>query len=437
MKKLMSLKIILILMAFSMLTGCYFGGAVDSLLSPPKLSKEQDEIYNALVSAIGSDIHLVYPKSGEYRSPYIIQNIDDDPDMEAIVFYEAASETEGSNIRINILDQINGKWVSVYDHAGIGSGIERIIFSKLGASDDTSIIIGYSMLSNEKSVKVYNFSDGILSNLYTDNYSNMFVTDMEKDNTNELVVIHPNSPNSKAFISCLTNLNGKVVESTTVGMNPESTEFINIAHGYVGKTTPALFIDSLTAGQLSTEIVYVINGKLRNPLYVNDSIQLKDTVRPTGYLCTDIDLDSIIEIPTLELSLGYNTDSTDKEYITNWNVYENYSITKKYSSYYNLADGYVFILPSRWENVVVLKTDKSTGEMVFYRYNTNLENSTTELLRFFVADNDELQAKLDSGYSLIKTGKNNFLYKSAVNEDEPLILTDTEILKNFYIMSDR
>ena len=81
-------KIIPVAAAITM-TGCSavnFG--VDGLIIAPKLTKQQSEIHEALIQSVGSDITLKYPQNGDNRSAYVIDNIDNEPGDEAIVFYE-------------------------------------------------------------------------------------------------------------------------------------------------------------------------------------------------------------------------------------------------------------------------------------------------------------------------------------------------------------
>ena len=47
--------------AVTLLSGCTFSTSIDGLLSPPKLSVEQEQIYEALRRAAGSNISLKYP----------------------------------------------------------------------------------------------------------------------------------------------------------------------------------------------------------------------------------------------------------------------------------------------------------------------------------------------------------------------------------------
>ncbi len=430
---------VMALLTALLLSGCSGGASVDTLLAPPRLSEEQSAVYDALLKSVGKDIRLQYPRSGDYRSAFVFADIDDEPDKEAIVFYEKAGEAQGgANVRINIIDRRDGKWTSVYDHAGIGTEIDRIIFSDIG-SREKGIIIGYTLLSGEKSVRVYSYESNMLIPEYSDSYSMMFVADLERDGTTELFLIRSNNQTKKASAGLVsTDENGRFTEISNVALNENTAGFVNIASGYIGSDTPAVFIDSLTGGKLTSEIIYSVNGQLRNPLYLGESNLIELTVRPAGYPCTDIDLDGIIEIPTQTPFPGYMESTTGiKLYSTEWNVLDNYSITRKYSSYYNIAEGYCFILPSRWAGgVVTAKTDSVTGEIVFCKYRIDLDNSTTELMRIAVATQDETPALLDEGYMLVKSSNNtNYLVKCPDISDEPLILTGTEISNSFYILA--
>lgn len=424
----------------SALAGCSFGGSADSLLSPPKLSEEQTAVYNALIKSVGKDVRLQYPRSGDYRSAFVFANIDDEPDNEAVVFYEKAGETEGGgNVRVNVIDRRGGKWTSVYDHAGAGTGIDRIMFSDLGESGGQKVIIGYTLLSGEKNVQVYRYSDGLLDPKYSDTYSTMFISDLERNGSDKLILIRPGNQLRKASVSeiAAASEDGEISEISTVNINDSATEFVNIAAGYVGTETPAIFIDGLSGGQLTTEIIYSVDGQLRNPLYLGEAGLIEKTKRPAGYPCADVDLDGIIEIPTMSLFPGYSENSSGtKLYSTDWNILDNYSIVKKYSSFYNVGEGYCFIFPSRWDGVVTAKVDASTGEIFFCKFKTDLLNSSTELLRIAVVSDGETPAMLNDGYIVLKSSnKINYLVKFPDISDEPLVLTGTEISNSFYLMA--
>jgi hypothetical protein len=429
-----------ILSAFIM-TGCSLGMSVESLLSSPRLSEEQIELYDALKNSVNKNIILKYPKGGEYRSAFVIKNIDSEPTDEAIVFYEINGESEGEgNVRINILDQNNGKWVSVYDHAGTGTEIDRIMFEPLGNTDTVNIFIGFNTLSqNEKIISIYRYSDGILNQLFTSEYDAYYVMDIDNDSMNELALIYDDSKTMQRYAALIDNKNDDLYQADNVLLTPDSGKFTNICWGYIGNSTPALYIDSLTGmNQLVTEIIYCVNGKLRNPFYPQEIISHDKVTRPAGYYSVDIDSDGVVEIPTLTEFPGYN-DKNEKLYITNWSIFENYSMVKKFSGYYNPDAGYCFMLPSRWDGIVTAKTDPATGEVVFCKYENSLDDSTTELMRISTVKNSgeyNYSANENDGYDRIRTTSDTiYLFKVPADSDEPLILTSSEIKNNFYVVS--
>lgn len=423
-----------------MLSGCAASGSIESLLSPPMLYSGQAEVYDALTESVGRDIKLQYPRAGAYRSSFIIEDIDGDGDSEAVVFYRRGEKAEESgDLRINILDRDSaGSWRSAYDLAGTGTGIDRVVISELSGSGRTSLIIGYTGVSSaDKSLKAYVYDGKTLTNTFSDNYSSFFITDMDKNGGNELSIIHPNNEytGKQAYYSLVLDSGTRLYESSTVLLNEKTSDFVNIASGYVGTDTPAVYIDGLSGGQLSTEIIYCIRGILRNPLYLSGSEGIKDTLRPSGFSSTDIDLDGVIEIPTLGYFPGYTQDSRDAVRITNWNIMDSFAITKKYASYYSASDGYCFMIPSRWDGVVTVKRDDKTGDAVFYKYRIDLLNSTDELLRIAAVTSEYAEERAAEGYTVLGIRDNMYyMYKSPDSTEEPLILTEAEIINNFRLM---
>lgn len=417
-----------------MLSGCTLSGSVENLLSPPVLYEEQNEIYSALKQCVGEDITMQYPRSGQYRSAFIIKDIDGSPNNEAIVFYSVRDE-----LRINILDtDDDGNWVSVCDFPGSGTSIDRVMISSIGPAERTSIMIGFGESGAEKMLKVYAYDSGKVSETYSDICASFFLYDLDNDGRDGLCILRSNNENvgKRAEFSVVTDNGTNLVINDTVSLNDKSSEFVGVVLGNVGENTPAVFIDELSDGQLSTEIIYQVGGTLRNPLYLDERQIIRDTARSKGYLSADIDLDGITEIPTLSYFPGYNQDSHDSFLATNWNVYSNFTITKKYASYYDIGKSFCFILPGRWDGLVTVKRDEHNGDIVFYKYLADLLNSSEELMRISAVTSDYYNEKIENGYVWLKSRDNmNYFYKLPENSDEPLILTTAEIVNNFYIMA--
>ncbi|MCI7767426.1 MAG: hypothetical protein MSJ26_05510 [Oscillospiraceae bacterium] len=427
-------KMTLLCAAVSILAGgCGIDSSIDSLLSPPMISEEQQEIYSALTEAAGEDISLVYPRSGAYRSAFVFPDLDMDGENEAVVFYESLGGKD-SSVRVNILDKEDGKWRSVYDHAGAGTSVEQVFFTDLGGTGMLRMAIGYGyMTPTEKTLKIYSLEEGVLKTEYTGSYYKTLTLDLDNNGGLDIVMVNCNNENHLASLSLVTD-RGKGAECvSTVDMDPATVDIPSVIGGYIGNGTPAVFADGLLgSGNLSTEIIYCVNGELRNPARIDGSELPVRTVRAQGLYCRDIDGDGIIEIPEREAFPGYK-DRQDAQYITDWNVFENYSVVKKYSSLTDPYSGYAFMLPVRWEGLVTVKNDGTTGEKVFYKYNGSLAESRLELMRIMVCSREDSEKYLLMGYTAV-AGTDSAVYMVRFGDTEDnLLLTTAEVSNNFYL----
>jgi hypothetical protein len=423
------LSVILLLL----LAGCSFGGPIDNMLSPPLLSAEESAVIEALETAVGPDYRLVYPRSGDRRSAVIIENIDSDSEKEAIAFYKPNdSSNTSAEVHVNIINKnADGVWISVYDHTGDGTGIDRVLINRIGTSRIPFLVLGFTDVSGNKSARIYSFSENRLSDSLTDNYVTMFINDVMLDGSNELCIITPNSQNVAAAAKLISIDDSTIYEWGQAPLNPDASDFPNIVSGYVSATTPALFVDGIASGELYTDIIYAVDdGRLRNPMYLPQSQLILKTKRQSGYLSADIDLDGIIEIPTTSLFPGYNSFDENAVWAVNWNALSNYDIVKKYTSYYSLTNGYCFLFPSRWDGVVTVAEDGP--ETVFLKYSSD-PTLRTELMRVTVTGAGD--DKSAGGWKSVSK-KDDFIYwiKTSNDSTEPLVLTDTEIKYNFYIL---
>ena len=122
------------------LSGCnVLGPDVETQLQPPRAAGEQKEIQNALDAYIGRSDKtakryvLKYPKSGDYRSAFILRDFDGDGVEEAVAFYR--KKDDASKTHVNLLRKKNGAWSSVRDTEGYGNDIDRVVFGDIAGED--------------------------------------------------------------------------------------------------------------------------------------------------------------------------------------------------------------------------------------------------------------------------------------------------------------
>lgn len=432
----------------AVLTGCSgISFSVDGLLSAPKLTDEQSEIHQALIAGVGNNITLKYPKNGNNRSAYVIANIDDEPDSEALVFYEYNSGTSGDDgIRVNLLDKDDeGKWYSVKELAGAGTDVDRVIISPIGNSNQLDVLVGYQTMTGEdKNLEIYNYSKGDFTRVGMDTYSLLEALDINGDGANEIVTIQKNTNADTgiqtAEASLLKVKNGEIVKEESVQMCPGIVSYTSSKVGYLNDdyTHAAIFADGINAdGNLQTQIIYYRYSSLQNPMETQSDRLLPLCTRPAGYSCADMDGDGVVEIPFTQPMTGYENAVADEMlYITSWSVYRDfYQLEEEYKGYYSISDGYFFSFPNRWKDLVTIKKDGETGEIVFYKYEGEINSQMKEVMRIAVASKEQSNDYLDDGYNVIDgKGQLYYLVKLPSDKREQLILTIDEVQNNFYIV---
>lgn len=446
-------KIVILLICCSALlfSGCSFGSfSVDTLLAAPKLSEEQEGIYKALMDKVGSNITLKYPKSGSYRSAYVVVNIDDEPGDEAIVFYEYNSNpsinnnAQESGVRYCVLDKNEkGKWEAVYDRPGAGTDVDRIIVSTLDGSGNINVIVGYSTLNiNDKILEIYSYSDGNMTTVAADSYSVIETLDIDNDGYNEILTVQSGGDSGTASASLLSVVDGQIVRMNIIPMSERFQSVASVASYVKGKLTEynkALFIDSsYDENSLQTEFIYYRYNSLQNPVATLGEDLVLQTVRPNGYYSKDVDGDGIIEIPTVVPMKGYELLAPeDQIYLTTWSAYEEFfKLSPKYVGYYSISNGYMISFSEDWQKNVTVKRDPDSGEAVFYLFGTTLEDTDTELMRITVCSRNEAEKYEKLGYQRITSvGEIDYLVRITEDGRNDMSLDLSAVKRKFFVVS--
>lgn len=369
-----------------LLSGCsYSQTGIDALLAPPKLSAQQNEIYSALVAGSGKNVKLVYPRTGSYTSAFLVENIDSEPTEEALVFYAQQTAGSGSSsVRINVLDQRDGKWRSTYDAGGApgATEIEKIDFITINRQ--SYIVIGYNLTSSaDKMCVLYAFEDGRLTEKQRWNCANYIVNDLNDDGADEILTITSKKDASGinstlAELRRITNTGGSQIISS-VELDPVVTEYKYITPGRLRNGRRALYLDGVRGSNIYTTEILVCEGqRMDNLIYsVGQTELIEKTTRPSGTPSIDINDDNIVEIPVQVTAPGYeNIEASLQEFFTEWYVYDEESLTRKKTTYTSYSLGYLFTIPEEWLGRVTVYFESASNELTFYSY--SLTNPTMD-----------------------------------------------------------
>lgn len=408
--------------------------SVDGAMQPPRLTEQQNAIYEALKAQVGSNIQLKYPQAGDYRSAFVIKNIDNEPTNEAIVFYQIGLQANaGAQVRVNVLDQTpDGTWVSMCDIAGGGGDIDRVAFGSFGSGDAVNLVIGYrSGVKDRKAFTIYRYADGMLRAADTRDYRAFSLLRTPDTPLDQLIYV-ADEGGGKKMARLLTFQDGAFRVADETAMYGTVEEYVNLVSGYIPGTAPtgqpALFIDGRIGSELCTEILTIYDDKLYNCTSKTEIV--RKTFREQTLYSTDIDRNRFYKVPRLVLMPGYN-NSNGLTY-TEWMSYENGDFTVQQTTYINSSDGYRLRVPTKWKTDVTATVGGDQNEVKFFRFTGDLNTEGEELLRIrTVQKADSPQKNVDGYFKIASIGQITYLAKINPDADAEYRLSRDDVLHLF------
>lgn len=361
------------------------------IMTPPGLSGQNALIQEAFEASVKdkNNIILKYPSTGDYRSAFVTKDIDGDNEEEVLVFYTL--KTDEATVRINVLDLIDGEWVSVYDDTGYGSEVASVTFADFNNDGRSEIVIGWSLYeanaSKVMTVHTVNVSDGKVRGLDTavnQSYSYMGIADMDSDGKDEILVTWLDNSDTKlqkSYASLLKMSDDKSITpvGNTVSLDGSVSAYASLKIQKIDKNRVIAYLDAYKGDDsMITEVIWWDSNAhaLVAPLLDPETLSNLKTSRSPAVPSLDIDKDGIIEIPVNEYS------STDREStpvsssqtnagetklnLTTWCEMTPDGLRPKRYSFVNNAIGYAFILDERIKDKIVVYRQTDKGVVTFY-----------------------------------------------------------------------
>ncbi|MBC8545724.1 hypothetical protein H8711_02070 [Clostridiaceae bacterium NSJ-31] len=434
----------------------------ENLMDAPLLTSEQSAIREALFDGTRTrDVKFKYPKAGDYRSAFVMHDIDGDGKEEAIVFYDP--QMGNANAMMGILVQTDEGWVFDYSIPGQGDSVELVQFGSMLEQGAENIIVGWSRGGGEKTVAVYRYqpqnSQDKLENLLTSSsgqYNELMVYDFNRDGLTELLLLRTGSP--EARLVSAGKETGELDVSSKIELSGSISEIQRVKIGQLTSEIEAVFIDSrLQSGRFVTDIlkyeaesprrmVNVISQYNKQLSGTDEEIEENEInlKREQRYYCEDIDGDGVMEIPyqPSESSVlpGYSEDSdADKLYSARYVRFDGERFEQVWYGVVNPDAGYRLEFPEQWmEGEVTVAAEVATGEWRFLEYGGSLAASYRELLRINVVNRNSPPDKNagEDQYKLLGSrGYYDYkVYYPAVLEDESFRVTESDIGRCFSLL---
>lgn len=441
----------------SALCGCSGSFSAGDLLASPRLTDEQNEIYNALTASAGR-VDLRYPHTGEYRSAFVIHNIDDEPTDEAIVFYEqnktdtakepgAQDGNAVGNLRVSFLDKDeNGDWNATYELPAAGTEVESVAFSKLG-SDKEKLLISYSVLgSSDKIMSVIDYENGVATQLGTVGYSSYIMLDNLTESGEYLACFNRDGAKKSANMTVYGCSDGKTLGMIypVLSFGNGVTDFERITSAnclLLGKKMPCIAVDYLISENYYGTTVLYYNGSsfATAETTVRDGADTNYSRHVNGYTpklpSQDIDDDGIIDIPATSPLPGYeNLSFPEQICAVRWYKQNCSKIELTAYTFVDPQRNFMLTFPGRWVGMVTATVNTEDNSVTFWKYEGDIKENEYALLTIkTVLKSDtsaqsepDTQSAMRDGFRLFSDDSEKTIYYKSIMY-EGLSLTDDEI----------
>jgi len=446
-KTIISLIAVAVALALSLVVMANLIKNPDEVLYPPKRTGEDALIEEAFETAIDTkEYSLQYPKVGDTSTAFVRYDLDDDGGDEALVFYKL--DEDGTTVRIHLLDEEDGEWVSRGDEAGYGGQISSVEFDDLNGDGTPAILLSWSIADSGTShvLSVHTLESGknamSLETLMEESYNFMQTVDLDADDKDEILIVSADTKNkSDREVASLYKMgnNGSLKqygEDAVLDSNVASYDSMQVV---TVKDQPVAYLDAVkgTQSMITEVLLWDADEKaLVAPFTDEETLTNSETYRSVSLTCRDIDDDGTLEIP-VEVSTdteegNRSTGEEDLPLIAWCELSLSGSSAQLNSETYafvDVEDGYEFIINTDLRNQLTAVRSEDTGVVTFY----SKEDAETPLFSMVTQYQVDLEGDETDEDSFSKQDNKKIVYGSLTSAGEKLGFTNRNIETNIRI----
>lgn len=424
--------IILILSAALLLSGCTMR-TVGQMYQLPRRSDDYNDLQGAIDSAM-SNLDYCAPPAGENRQTVHIADLDGDEDPEYLVFAKGNADRP---LRILIFDEKEDTYVHLDTIESNGSAFDQVEYVQMDGKGGAEIVFG-SQLSDQvlRSVSVYTFTEGQTQQMMTANYTKFLTEDLDRDGRYELFLLRPGQSDTDNGIAELYQVENDVMDrSNEVNMSVPTDKLKRILVGQLHDGKTAVYVAS-TAGEtaLITDVYAVVEGRLSNVSFSNESGTSVKTMRNYYVYADDIDNDGVVELPYLigMRSLGSELVGDRQELIRWYAMQSDGGEVDKLYTYHNFVGGWYLELDSSVADRITVKQTGNTYE--FYLWDKEFFFAQPVMSIYALSgQNREGQSQEDGRFVLYKT--DSVTYAASLKDAAAsCAMTEESLLRSFHLI---
>ncbi len=452
MKKTFAIFLLLVLcLSFS---GCDFVfDSVESLMRPPKLNGEDSVLQRAFEQTVEEqkDVVMETPTNGKYRSSYILFDIDNDSQEEAIVLYSIPADN--NFVIAKIFKFSNENWINISQINGLSDEIYEVNFADINGDGCYEILLSWNgtYVVNEElgtdfdlgpTLTVYSFDNDDTKLILSEKYSYLYTSDLNNNKSDEIVIfkINPTDIVNRTIVRILSyNKNYSVQYDNTKSITG-MVEINNVISDRVsnsGKSISRIYVDGvISESGIITEIIEINEAdfNMMLPLYVDNQSSAPKTLRDNKIYCIDIDEDGYLEIPTIEdfpYAQKITETKTEPLNLISWIGYENDKFNIDFKCLVNAKLGFLLVIPEEFIGKVSVIYDVDNMNLNFYSIDSN--GSFNNIL--FSCKIFEIPDWEDNNFNYIKHYENDtYVYGYLIFKSDNRDIFEKFIEENFYAL---
>lgn len=440
---------LIILLGFAAITTTF--QPMESLMKPPRVEGENLAIQLAFEEKVGTDYILKQPINGNHRSAYNFIDLTGNKQNEVVVFYSKADNL--GIVRMNVLNNVDGKWVSIADFQSVYNDIQEVDFADLNGDGNKEIIVGWTVFqdSYSKLLSIYEVYDNNSSvkiyPVYSDYYSMFKAADFDSNGKDDILALkYAAAGNSTEYNGAvLSYIDNTVTERKTFSLDKSVNSVAAINFDCFNDGLTRIFIDGYKAdgGMLTDCFLWDTTDDTLERAYVGGNSIASLTSRTSSVICKDINSDGLFELPREEylpntsedrMSSGSNNlgmsviswfwfNDNDTEFI------EQHMILNQY--------GYSFRFNRHMSGNVSVENNTQKGLLTFYSIKNENGNIVKDEPLFSIMTLTELDleaiSEISFYYSLVGQNKDKYYYCRVYDAAEDYAINKKEI-KNRMIL---
>lgn len=426
-------------------TGCSIPsmiGSVDTMLVPPRLTDDQNDIYDALTAHLSGDgMHLVYPQKGENLSAFILCNLDHDLSNEAVVFYQlATSSTAAVPITMAVLDMVSESWQVVSETTLEGSAVEDVTLLSVDGVQMLAVGLSYAGENGSSLLDIFSLQGGEMQLVSSKAYQAKALGDLTGSGSDDLLLIYTqeDSEGQTGVQAGLFQWDSSYSEdgfqlAGSCDVNPEMTRYQQLSVSTDAEGAK-LYLDGYRGNFMITEVLSctVRDGtvQLLNRTWTQGASP--DYPQRASLVSMDGDGDGTIEVPGQTILPGYTEEDEEILYLTQWYRQVGRRFVPDYAAYVNSLLNYQFIFPESWVGNVSAYRNNSRNEITFIEWNENTEEDILSLFSLRAVNSAGWRAgKISSEYQMVASRGQIVFLARVFDTDSEYALTLEEIRQQF------